>query len=270
MTGRKLAKDEASLFAYDIEQSANIIAAWGVFEQNAIKVLQHRQTITVSWVWLGKVPKGEAKSGTVSLPDFPMYDKDPYNNIQLIKFVLRKMEKAHIVAGHNNGKYDNKRINTDIIKHDLTPPPPHKIMDSLRVVRKYFGFNMNSLKALCEFLGLPRKIETGGYQLWDDCALMDRSERCMKAWAKMSRYCAGDMTSWMALYLRIRPWDQNHPVMRVREDSNRNPPCPACHKRNLISRGFNINRSGKTPRLQCSACGHWPPMAKIRKAWRVK
>jgi hypothetical protein len=92
----------------------------------------------------------------------------------------------------------------------------------------------------------------------------------MTAWAKMGRYCAGDMVSWIALYHLIRPWDQAHPAMKPREDSNRNPPCPMCHKRKLINRGFNINRNGKTPRLQCGACGHWPPVSRINKAWRVK
>jgi hypothetical protein len=264
------AKDEASLFAYDTENCWNIIAAWGVYDQNAIKILRHRQIITVSWVWLGKVPKGEKKRGTASLPDFPMYDKDPNNNIELIKFILAKMEKAHYVAGHNARKFDNKRVNTDIIKHGLTPPPPHKVVDSLAILRKYFGFNQNSLKAICGFLGLPLKIETGGSQLWADCDLLDRSAKCMQAWAKMGRYCAGDMVSWMALYLRIRPWDQGHPPMRVREDTNRNPRCPACSERRLINRGFNISRKGKSPRFQCRACGHWPPVAWIQKAWRVK
>ena len=224
----------------------------------------------MSWVWLGKVPKGELKRGKVSLPDFPMYDKDPHNNIELIKFILAKMEKAQIVAGHNAGKYDNKRVNTDIIKHGLTPPPPHKLFDSLKVVRKYFGFNQNSLKAICEFLGLPEKKETGGIGLWFDCMILDRSKKCMRAWKKMGWYCQGDMVSWEALYLRIRPWDQNHPAMRPREESNKNPPCPMCHERRLESRGYNISRKGKTPRAQCKACGHWPGIAWIRKAWRVK
>ncbi len=264
------AMDEASLFAYDTENCWNIIAAWGVHEQSAIKILRHRQIITVSWVWLGKVPKGEKKRGTVSLPDFPMYRKDPNNNIELIKFILAKMEKADIVAGHNAGEFDNKRVNTDIIKHRLTPPPPHKVIDTLKMARKYFGFNQNSLKALAEFLDLPRKIETGGSQLWADCDLLDRSKKCMKAWARMSKYCEGDMVTWLALYQRMRPWDRQHPAMKIREDGNKNPPCPMCHKRELHSRGFSVNRNGRTPRAQCHSCGHWPPIAWIQKSWRVK
>jgi hypothetical protein len=219
----------------------------------------------VAWKWLGRVPKGEKRSGVVSLPDFPMYRKDPDNNIELIRFVLRLMEKADIVLGHNAGNFDNKRMNTDIVKHKLTPPPPFKVVDTLRIARKYFGFNQNSLKALAEFLGLPHKLETGGYPLWKACMAGDR-----KAWAKMSRYCYGDIVTAEAVYLRLRPWDQHHPATRPREDGNKNPACPMCHERKLQSRGYAVNRKGKFPRAQCRACGHWPPLVWMKKAWRVK
>lgn len=255
----------AKFLLYDTENCSNIIEAWGVYETDALAIRRHRQIITVSWRWIGAVPDGEERSGTVSLPDFPMYKKDPENNIQLIKHLLALMEKADIICGHNAGEFDNKRVNTDIIKHKLTPPPPHKLVDTLKVARKYFGFNFNSLKGLAEFLGLPHKLETGGYPLWRGCDSGD-----MKAWAKMSRYCAGDVRTLEALYLRFRPWIQNHPAMKPREDGNRNPPCPACDERRLINRGFNVNRTGRSPRLQCQACGHWPPVAWVHKAWRVK
>lgn len=236
-----------------------------MFEQNALEVLRHRQIITVAWKWLGDVPKGEKRSGVVSLPDFPMYKKDPHNNIELIRHLHKLMEKADIVCGHNAGNFDNKRVNTDLIKHRLAPLPSHKVVDTLKIARKYFGFNQNSLKALCEFLGLPHKIETGGYPLWKGCMNGD-----MASWRKMSRYCFGDIVSLEALYLRIRPWDQSPPATKPREDTNKNPPCPMCHERRLVSRGFNINRNGRTPRLQCRACGHWPPVSRIKKVWRLK
>ena len=254
----------AKFLLYDTETSPNIIATWGVYEQDALEIIRHRQIITVAWRWLGSAPNGEARSGAVSLPDFPMYKKDPSNNVELIKHILGLMEKADIVCGHNAGNFDNKRVNTDIIKHHLTPPPPHKVYDTLRVARKYFGFNQNSLKALCEFLGLPHKLETGGYKLWKACGIGD-----MKAWAKMTKYCQGDTISLTALYERMRPWDQHHPAMKARENNN-NPPCPLCDKRRLQNRGSTVSRKGTIPKMQCGACGHWPPMAWRLKAWRVK
>lgn len=256
--------DEASVFVYDTENSPNVITTWGVYEQNALEILKHRQIITVAWKWLGRVPNGEKQSGVVSLPDFQMYKKDRENNVELIRHILAKMEKADIVIGHNAGQFDNKRVNTDIVKHRMTPPPPHKVIDTLRIARKYFGFNQNSLKALAEFLGVPHKIVTGGYPLWKACMSGD-----LKAWAKMSRYCYGDIVTAEAVYLRLRPWDQAHPALRPRE-TNKNPPCPLCHERKLVSRGTAISRKGRVPRAQCRSCGHWPPLVWMKKAWRVK
>lgn len=254
----------AKILLYDTENSPNIIAAWGVYEQNALEVIKHRQIITVSWKWLGD--KGKPK--VVSLPDFPMYKKDPENNIELIQHLHKLISEADIVCGHNAAEFDTKRFNTDAIKHHLTPPPPSKIIDTLKVARKYFGFNQNSLKALAEFLGLPHKMETGGYKLWKDCMAGD-----LKAWAKMSRYCARDTITLEALYLRMRPWDQGHPATRPRDD-NKNPPCPICHEKRLVNRGYNINRKGRTPRYQCRSCGTWASGILVGKGkdkkWAIK
>lgn len=225
--------------------------------------------IAISWEWLGRVPKGEAPRGRVVLADFPMYRKDPWNNTQLIQFILKRFEKADLLAGHNNGRFDNKRANADIIRRKLTPPPPTKNVDTLAIVKRYFGFGRNSLKYLCEVLDLPRKLDSGGYQTWKDCLLMDSSPKCLRAWARMKRYCGGDMISWKALYLRVRPWDQRHPAMRPRDTSN-NPPCPACNERRLHRRGTGVNRKGSYPRFQCKACGHWPPVAWVKKSWVIK
>lgn len=259
-TNRAGGETTAKVLLYDTENSPNTIRTWGVYEQNALEVLKHRQIITVSWKWLGD--KGKPK--VVSLPNFPMYKKDPNNNIELIRHIHGLISQADIVLGHNAAEFDDKRVNTDILKHNLPPPPPHKVIDTLKVARKYFGFNFNSLKALAEFLGLPHKLETGGYKLWKDCEAGD-----MKAWAKMSRYCAGDTVTLEALYLRFRPWMTNHPALKTRE-TNSNPPCPMCDARRLQSRGTTIGRRGRVPRVQCGACGYWPPLMWLNKMWVVR
>lgn len=255
------AAKSAKILLYDTETSPNIIAAWGVFEQDALEVIKPRQIIVFSWKWLGD--KGSPQ--VLALPSFPGYGRDKDCNRELIKRLHGLFEQADIVVGHNARKFDDKRANTDFIKHGLPPPPPHKVVDTLEVARKYFGFNRNSLKALAEELKCGAKLETGGYSLWKRCADGD-----MSAWRKMMKYCQGDVSVLEKIYIKLRPWMNNHPALKVREDGNRNPPCPMCHKRRLQSRGAHITRKGRTPRVQCGSCGHWPPVAWISKAWRVK
>ena len=243
---------------YDTENSANIIAAWGVHEQDALEVLEHRQIITVSWKWLGE--KGLPK--VLSLPDFPLYKRDPKNNLQLVKHLHSLMEQADIVLGHNAAEFDCKRVNTEIIKHNLPPPPPHKVIDTLKAARKHFGFNFNSLKALAEFLGLPHKLETGGYRLWKGCREGD-----MASWAKMSKYCAGDTRTLEALYLRFRPWMTNHPNMTAFDGLDG---CPACRSRRLQHRGWMISVNTKRMRFQCQDCGKWSTGDTNKGSWRFR
>lgn len=253
--------ETAKVLLYDTENSPNIIAAWGVHEQDALEIVRHRQIITVSWKWLGE----KGKPRVVSLPDFPEYKRNPASNLELIRHLHGLMSKADIVIGHNAAEFDDKRVNTEFIKHNLTPPPPHKVVDTLKVARTYFGFNFNSLKGLAEFLGLPHKLETGGYRLWKGCADGD-----MKAWAKMSRYCAGDVVTLEALYMKFRPWMRRHPALKPRQDGNQNPACPHCDERRLQSRGFTVTRRGRIPKVQCGSCGHWPPLEWRMKSWRLK
>lgn len=245
---------------FDVETSPNIGYTWGVWEQDVIEVIKPRQIICFSWKWLG-----EKKTNVLSLPDFPGYKRDRDNNKALVSELHKVISKANIIVGHNIDGFDDRRANTDFIKHGHTPPPPHKTVDTLKVARSKFNFNSNKLNDLGAFLKLGQKVKHSGFELWKGCMNGDA-----KAWALMRKYNKGDVNLLERVYLKVRPWITNHPAIKPREESNKNPPCPLCHERKLESRGYNISRKGKTPRAQCKACGHWPGIAWIRKAWRVK
>lgn len=245
---------------FDVESSPNIGFCWGTWEQNIIEVIEHRQIISVSWKWLG-----EKKIGVKALPDFPGYRKDPKNNKALMEFLHGLISKAAIAVGHNIDKFDDKMANTDFIKHGLTPPPPHKTVDTLKVARRHFRFNSNKLNDLGVFLKVGRKVKHSGFVLWKACMAGD-----MKAWKLMRKYNVGDVALLEKVYLKLRPWMTNHPALKPRETTNQNPPCPLCHERRLQSRGSTIGRKGRVPRVQCGACGHWPPLVWLKKEWRIK
>ena len=250
----------AKILLFDLESSPNIGFTWGKFEQNVIEFIKERQIICFSWEWLDT-----GEHGTLALPDFPGYKKDPENNKALIAALHRLFSKADIIIGHNLDRFDDRRANTDFIKHGFPPPPPHKTVDTLKVVRKYFDFNGNRLSDLGAFLKVGSKVRHEGFPLWRKCL-----QGCLRAWAKMRRYNRGDVRLLKRIYLKLRPWIKTHPAIKVREDSNKNPPCPQCDERRLQGRGTSMTRKGRIPRVQCGACGFWPPIAWIKKAWRVK
>ena len=86
---------------FDIETMSNKIYAWGVYEQNAIEVLEHWYMLSFAWKWLG-----EKKTYCMTLPDFGLYKTDKHNDRDLVKFFHDVMSTADVVVGHNSNKFD--------------------------------------------------------------------------------------------------------------------------------------------------------------------
>lgn len=229
---------------YDLESSPNVVYTWGVREQNALKVITPRQIISFAYKWLG-----DEKITVMALPDFPGYSAKCPNNRALIAELHKVISESDIAIGHNITEFDDRVSNTDILRHGFAPPPPHRVIDTLGIARTRFRFNSNSLGELGEFLGLGKKVNTGGFALWEGCMKGDP-----KAWAKMKRYNAGDVALLEKVYYKFRPWMRNHPDMNALD---RNDGCPACRSPRLHSRGFSIFTGGKRHRYQCQDCGKW-------------
>jgi len=255
------------ILLYDTENIYNVIAAWGVWEQNAIRVIEHRQIISFAWKWLG-----EKKVHCLALPDFPEYKKNPKNNYFLMKKLHELLCEADVSIAHNGISFDDRRSNTDMIKHGFTPPPNRRSIDTLRVARTKFGFNSNKLDDLGEFLKVGRKVKHPGISMWDGCRDGD-----MKSWAMMKKYNAGDIYPLLEkVYLKLRPWMTNHPNM------NPLPPttvttaasriaylCPACRSPKVHQRGFYVGNLGKSPKFQCQDCGKWSKGQIVKRTLRL-
>lgn len=246
------------ILLYDLETSPYIGYTWGKWEQNVIEFVSERQIISVAWKWLG-----EKKTRVMALPDFPEYKKNPKSNKSLIKKLHELFEEADITVGHNVIEFDDKVANTDFLLHKLLPPPPHKQVDTLRVLRSRFAFVSNKLDDACARLGLGRKVKHEGFPMWLGCLAGD-----MKAWAKMKKYNRGDVSLLEKLYLRIRPWMTNHPSM-IPTDS---PffACPKCESSRLQGRGWSRTIAGERQRFQCQDCGAWSTGVAVRNELRIR
>jgi len=235
----------ARILLYDLETSPNLAYTWGVWQQDVIRVIKHRQIISFAWKWLG-----EAEGHVLALPDFKGYAKDKENNRELIKALHALFCQADITVGHNVVDFDDKRSNTDFIKHGLTPPPPHKRVDTLKAARAAFDFNSNKLDDLGEFLGVGRKVRHPGIDMWIGCLNGDP-----ESWAQMKKYNLGDVGLLERVYLKLRPWMTGHPNLNPMSKASFT--CPACKSANLQCRGFIFLSTGKRQRYQCTDCGKW-------------
>ncbi len=167
------------ILLFDIETSPSLGYVWTLFETNVIKVKQPWSLLCFSYKWLG-----DKTTKVVSLPQFSTYKKNPRNDYEVTKKLHELFELADVIIGHNGDKFDIRKVNAKLIEHGFLPPSPYKTIDTLKIARKYFKFDSNRLNDLGELLGLGRKVETGGFTLWEKCINGD-----LKAWNKMEKYC---------------------------------------------------------------------------------
>lgn len=242
----KMTKKQTKILLFDIETMANLAWVWGKYEQNVIDYEMEWYMLCFAYKWLG-----ESKTHVVGLPDFPSYRRDPENDKKLVLALWNLFNEADIIIAHNGDAFDIKKANARFIYHGLTPPAGYRTIDTKLIARKYFKFNSNKLDDLGALLGLGRKIDTGGFELWKGCALGD-----MKSWKKMMDYNKQDVVLLEKVYYKLRPWMTTHPNLNLTEGTLNC--CPNCSSSRIQSRGtMVVGRVSIRRRYQCQDCGSW-------------
>lgn len=238
-------KAKSKILIYDIETAPNLSYVWGQYEQNVIE--HDRQWYMLCWAakWLG-----EKKVYTSSLPDYKLYKKDPENDKEVVLALWKMLNEADVVIAHNGVSFDNKKTNARLIAHDIKPPSPYKTVDTRLVAKRYFKFNSNRLDDLGDYLGVGRKIQTGGFELWKGCMEGDK-----KSWKKMLKYNRQDVKLLEEVYLKLRPWITSHPNRALLDEKVKS--CPNCASTKLQRRGYMTTRVSKFQRWCCTNCGAW-------------
>lgn len=229
----------------DIETSPNLAYVWGKWEQNVIAFKEEWRIIAFAVKY-----EGDKRVYTYALPDFSLYKKDPLNDRDLVKMLRDVLDDADEVVAHNGDRFDIPKANARIIAHGFTPPSPYRAVDTKKIAKRHFKFDSNKLDDLGEYLGVGRKMATGGFSLWLGCLAGD-----MGAWTKMKKYNGQDVVLLENIYQKFAPWNVNF--------TNRNAfhgtrdACPRCSSKKMQARGYLTNTSGKFQRFQCQDCGGW-------------
>lgn len=237
---------KARVLLYDIETAPILGAVWGKYEQNLVWSDQDWYMLCFAYKWLG-----DKTTHVVAQPDFKNWKPGSEDDSEVVKALHALFEEADIVIAHNGNSFDQKKSQARMIINGLMPPAPYKQIDTKIVAKRYFNFTSNKLDDLGVVLGLGRKLETGGYELWKGCMGGDK-----KSWKKMKQYNKQDVVLLEQVYMKLRPWITNHPNMaRI---TNRPEACPKCNvPGRMESRGFRVNTSSIYRKYQCKACGGW-------------
>lgn len=235
---------DARILVYDIETTPNLGYTWGKWDQNVIQFHQEWHLLSFAYKWLG-----EKRVNVVALDDFAGYKRNLTNDIHVARELHALIDEANVTIAHNGDKFDMRKAQARFVVHGFDPPSPVRQIDTLKIARRHFMFNSNSLDDLGRVLGVGRKGKTGGFDTWLGCMAGDPA-----AWARMKKYNRQDVQLLEDVYLRLRPWIENHPhvgVLAGKPDS-----CPKCGVvGRLESKGLRRNRVTAVRRYQCRSCG---------------
>jgi DNA polymerase elongation subunit (family B) len=228
--------NKLKVMIFDLETSANLGYTWGMYEQNVIAFKKEWELLSFAY----KILDEKSVHCSTRLDFKDKTDKS------LVREMKRVLESADILIAHNGDEFDFKKANAKFIEHGLGPLSDKKKIDTKKVAKKYFKFNSNSLDNLGNLLGVGRKEKTGGFDLWLDCMAGKKA-----AFQKMASYNKQDVLLLERVYLKMRPWMEQHPNVNTSEVRA----CPKCGGTRLKSHGIRRTKVGQYRRYACLKCG---------------
>ena len=213
-------RKEAKVLLFDLEVSPTLMWGYGQYEVHPIKVEQAPVLLALSWKWLGD--KGKPQG--LTLEDKRLVDK--FNDKLLVKELWNLLDEAQVVVAHNGARFDVKMANAFFARHNMTPPSPYKVFDTLQTARRFFRFDNNTLDYLGHLLVDEGKTEQRYGDCWEELLLSEDKKKRKKAAKTMDEYCRQDVNVLEKVYERLLPWATNHPNMAL--FAGRPDVCPRC------------------------------------------
>ena len=230
----------------DIETFPILGYSWRTYDTNLIKVVRRPTMAAYAVKWMG-----EKHIECNILPDFKAYEKNVFDDSELVHKLWGVFHRADLIIAHN-APFDITWSNARMFLNGERPPSPSRAYDTLKVSRKILGKGMPSHKLddICEALGIGRKLSHEGFTMWDRCM-----ERDPKAWKTMRRYNTHDITLLEKFYYRVAPWDPTHPNITL--DSTEGYLCPVCGSNKTKPDGWRKNKVYSVKKYYCQSCTHY-------------
>lgn len=185
----------AKIMIYDIETSR--VPAWvfwsGKQYIHSDQLAEEPRIISISWKWLGE---DEVHDLT--------WDKY-HSDKKMVEIFVKEYNKAHMVIGQNNDRFDNRWVNARAAKYNIDINVHVRSFDIMKQAKTKFRIPSYSMKYMCKYFGVPQKLEHEGIKMWDKIQTGTLEEQT-EYLAKMVTYNHGDIISTEALYLRLRKY----------------------------------------------------------------
>ena len=230
----------------DIETAPKLAYVYQFFKTNISpkQVKEHGYIISYSAIW------------NDDPDDRVIYNETrTENDTKLVKQLIKLLDKADFVVGHNAEMFDAATINARALVLGLKPPSPYKVIDTYKAAKRYFKFESNSLEYISGVLDIEHKKlahnKFPGYELFIECVRGNP-----EAFEENKKYNIWDTLTVRDVYKEMRPWIRNHPNVAVFDEVEKHV-CPACGGTHLHARGYSYTNVGKYHRYHCQDCGKW-------------
>lgn len=253
LAARVAGKTEAKMLIIDIERFKGLaqVEFWDLGDYrhrriHADSVIEWPRTICFAALWYDK-----------KRPEF--YSEWDHGQEGMLRAAHRLYSEADIVVGHNLASFDTKKLKAGWLELGLTPPRPWRTIDTLTIARSEFGFESNTLDALCKRLGLAGKNDHYDPEVARRALAGDR-----KAQKLLQSYNENDTRITRGLKDRMRPWIRNHPNLTLWMGDDERA-CPNCASERIVQDGSVTTGVTKFAAFRCEDCGAWS-RANHRKA----
>lgn len=200
--------------------------------------------LCIGYKWLG-----EKNTKIIRLWDHKEWSKSVNNDAPILKEFAKIFNEADAIVTQNGKKFDIKFLQTRYVINGLNPLD-HKVLhlDTKQIAKRYLYSIGNRLDDLAEITSSEKKLENGGWSLWEKCWHRDS-----KALKLMERYCKQDVATLEQVFLKLRPFITQIPNANMwKAEGN---VCPACGSLNVKKDGFRTYKEKKVQRLRCGECG---------------
>jgi hypothetical protein len=200
-------------------------------------VIEWPRNICSAWRWYGETRTHFAA------------EWEPEGREGLARAMWDVYDSADIVVGHNIAGFDTKKLKNDWLEMGLRQPSTWRTVDTLKVARREFGMESNTLDALCKRLGIASKTDRYDVEVARRALAGHKPSQ-----QRLKRYNCGDIDATEALYETLRGWDPTHPHLGLYSGQERS--CYACGSGELVAM-TNDTKTARTgyAAFRCSDCG---------------
>ncbi len=236
-------KEAPKILLFDIENSYLKLASWGIHKQHINKgqILQDWHLLSWSAMWL--------YDDVVFSDVLTSKEAVNQNDKRITQSLWELFDDADILIGYNSNQHDIPKSQTRFLIHQLPEPRYFQSIDVYTTIANRFSMTSNSMDYVNYTLGLDRKREHEGLNLWTRCMAGEKL-----ALDEMELYNRQDIVSLHSMYMRIRPWIRNHPNIGLYHNEE-GCVCKYCGSQDLSwSENSSPINSGIYKSFRCNNC----------------